>query len=85
MVRITTKVVNVTKLPRLTENEIKVLESGLTHVSYREAAYFINMKERTFYTIIQRVKDKIRNAKRFLHQCRRYEKMLFGEKEDYES
>ena len=73
------------KLPRFTNVEVKVLEAGLSHINYREAAHAIGMKERTFYTTIQRVKDKIRNAKRFIHRSRRYEKMLFGEKEEWET
>lgn len=72
------------KLPRLTKVEIKVLEAGLKYTSYVEAAHFIEMDERTFYAVIYRVKQKIRNTKRFLHRCRRYEKMLFGEKEEWE-
>lgn len=69
---------------RLTGLEVKVLEAGLRFSSYKEAARTLGMKPKTFYTHIQRVKDKMKNAKRFLYRCRRYEKMLFGEKEEWE-
>ena len=70
---------------RLTDLEVKVLEAGLEVPTYKEAAHTLNMKPETFYTHIQRVKNKIKNAKRFLYRCRRYEKMLFGEKERWET
>ena len=69
---------------KFTKTEIKVMEAGLNAPSYKEAAARIGMAQPTFYSHIRTAKEKIKNAKRFLFQSRRYEKMLFGERKEWQ-
>jgi len=61
---------------KLSEKEIRVLEAALNSGTYKAAAKSIDMNYNTYLTYLNRIREKVMQAKRFLTRMKRYNSIL---------